>query len=75
MLQLPLLQVLSDGAVRFQAVSVELFAQADIQQHTCQLQVLGIYADYYIFETTLKEQADEEETVGECQHTHLQLGD
>ena len=30
--------------------------------------MLGIYADYYIFETTLKEQADEEETVGECQH-------
>lgn len=26
--------------------------------------VLGIYADYYVFETTLKEQADEEETVG-----------
>ena len=40
-------------------------AQADSQQHTCLLQVLGIYADYYVFETTLKEQADEEETVGE----------
>ena len=47
------------------------FAQADSQQHTCLLQVLGIYADYYVFETTLKEQADEEETVGKWQHAGL----
>ena len=31
------------------------------------LQVFGVYADYYIFETTVKEQPeDEEEKLGQC---------
>ena len=46
-------------------------SQTDSQQHTCLLQLLVIYADYYVFETTQKEQADDEETVGEWQHAKL----
>lgn len=39
--------------------------QGKVQLFYDGLQVLGVYADYYVFETTMKEQPEEdEETLG-----------